>query len=58
MLIARLRAVAAAWNKAAASASKKDKRGFDRSESGIKQAQQQLAQTIAGLEKVGYKFGQ
>ena len=58
LLIARLRAVAAAWNKAAASASKKDKRGFDRSESGIKQAQQQLAQTVAGLEKVGYQFGQ
>jgi serine/threonine protein kinase len=54
LIVERLRDAAAAWKKAAAAAVKKDKRGFDRSEAGIKQAQQQLAQTVAGLEKAGY----
>jgi hypothetical protein len=55
-IVERLSAAAAAWKKAAAAAVKKDKRGFDRSEAGIKQTQQKLAQTVAGLKAVGYKI--
>jgi hypothetical protein len=54
LIVERLRDAGTAWKKAAAAAVKKDKRGFDRSEAGIKRAQQQLAQTVAGLEKAGY----
>jgi protein kinase-like protein len=55
-IVERLGAAGAAWKKAAAAAVKKDKRGFDRSEAGIKQAQQQLAETVAVLKTVGYEI--
>jgi hypothetical protein len=55
-IVERLGAATAAWKKAAAAAVKKDKRGFDRSEAGIKQAQQQLAETVAVLKTVGYEI--
>jgi hypothetical protein len=55
-LVKRLAAVAAAWKQAAGEAADKDKRGFARSERGIRRAQQQLAQTVAGLEAAGYSI--
>ena len=55
-LVTRLTAVAAAWKQAAGEAADKDKRGFARSERGIRRAQQQLAQTVAGLEAAGYSI--
>jgi hypothetical protein len=57
-LVARLDAAAAAWKATAGAAAKKDKRGFARSEAAIKTAQQELAQTVAGLEKAGYTLAQ
>ena len=48
----------AAWKRAANAAADKNKAGFARSEAGIKKAQQDLAQTLAGLENVGYTIEQ
>jgi serine/threonine protein kinase len=57
-LVTRLHATAGAWNNAAAAAVKKNRRGFDRSETAIKRTQQQLRQAIAGLEAAGYELRQ
>jgi serine/threonine protein kinase len=57
-LVDSLQAAAAAWKKAAAAAVKKDKSAFARSESGIKRTQQELRQTVAGLEAAGYELEQ
>jgi len=57
-LTERLRAASGAWKKAASTAAKKDKRGFARSAAGIKRTQSDLAGTLRGLEKVGYKLPQ
>ena len=58
VLVERLRAAARAWNKAAAAAAKKDKRGFARSAAGIKQTQADLSAALAGLERIGYKLSE
>ncbi len=43
-----------AWKNAASAASDKNKGGFQRSGAAIRRTQQQLAQTLAGLEAAGY----
>ena len=53
-LVERLTDAKEAWKKAASAASDKNKGGFQRSGAAIRRTQQQLAQTLAGLEAAGY----
>jgi hypothetical protein len=53
-LVDSLTASKEAWKKAASAASDKNKGGFQRSGAAIRRTQQQLAQTLAGLQAAGY----
>jgi Protein kinase domain len=51
----RLDAAGRAWKRAEAAAKRKDKRAFAKAGGAIKQAQQGIAATLAGLKAAGYK---
>ena len=57
LLVERLQAASAAWKRTANAAGDKDKAAYNRSEAAIKRTQDQLAQTVKGLEAAGYSVG-